>query len=241
LLPDGPTGVVAQLDKNLKWVWADPLQSNVGINAVQAIAAHGGLVYTTGFFVAGADFDPGPKTSNLSTAGGGDAFTWVLNTGGNFVAASQQGGPGFDAGYGIAVDKAGFIDTVGSFQETAHFGPFTKKSLGDADLYVYRQAFNPSPTHPAFLDNSLLANMFPVTDDRNWSPLVAGDWGLVMTESGNGGSPVELLPMVQPASLRADGPGPIDVVFGGPDVHPADALLHPAHHARRRNFQDVEQ
>jgi hypothetical protein len=240
LVPDSATAVVAKLDKNLNWVWADALQSTQGINAAQAIAVRGDLVYSTGMFLVGADFDPSPKTFNLSTAGDGDAFTWVLNVSGNFVAASHQGGPGRDAGYGIAVDNAGYIDTVGSFEQTAKFGPFTLNSLGDADLYVYRQGCNSSPTHPFFLDDGLLANLFPIIDDRHWSPLVAGDLGQVLTESGTGGSPAALLSMIQPASLRADGKAPVHVASGEMHVHPAKVRLHQGHHARQRHFNDVE-
>jgi hypothetical protein len=134
----GPDAVVARLDPtNGDFVWADAL-GGPGVDAATAIAVRAGHVYTTGYFLQTANFDPA-GVYLLTAAGDADAFVSVLDTNGQFEAATQQGGPGRDEGMGIAVDHSGHIDTTGSFQQTAQFGPFSLTSAGGFDLFVYRQ------------------------------------------------------------------------------------------------------
>jgi len=45
-----------------------------------------GKVYTTGFFIGTADFNPGTSTSNLVSMGGGDIFISKLDGNGNYRA-----------------------------------------------------------------------------------------------------------------------------------------------------------
>ncbi|MCH8890811.1 MAG: hypothetical protein IH827_07025, partial [Myxococcales bacterium] len=82
-----------------------------------------GNVYTTGFFLGTADFDPGPGTFNLTSAGSVDVFVQKLDTAGNPVWAVGMGGTGTDQGLGVAVDGAGNVYTSGFFQGTADFDP----------------------------------------------------------------------------------------------------------------------
>ena len=62
-------------------------------------------VYTTGSFKGTADFDPGPGTFNLTSAGVNyNIFVSKLDNNGDFVWAKNMGGTSGDFGFGIAVD-----------------------------------------------------------------------------------------------------------------------------------------
>ncbi|MBD1940078.1 DUF4347 domain-containing protein, partial [Microcoleus sp. FACHB-68] len=93
-----------------------------------------GNVYTTGSFNGTADFDPGPSTLNLTSAGGDNIFVSKLNASGTLVWAKQLGG-GNGSGRGIATDSSGNVYTTGSFNGTVDFNPDTGTlnlaSIGD--------------------------------------------------------------------------------------------------------------
>ena len=78
-----------------------------------------GNVYATGFFNGTVDFDPGPGTFNLSSAGSADIYVSKLDSAGNFVWAKRFGSTGFDVGGGIAVDGAGNVYVTGRFSDNA--------------------------------------------------------------------------------------------------------------------------
>jgi len=82
-----------------------------------------GNVYATGSFVGTVDFDPGPGTFNLTSAGADDIFVTKLDANGNFIWAKQMGGGSFDYGTSICVDDLGNVYTIGYFRFTADFDP----------------------------------------------------------------------------------------------------------------------
>ena len=63
-----------------------------------------------------ADFDPGPGTFNLTSAGSADVFVSKLDSGGNFVWARQLGGSGCRRGLWRRGGRAGNVYTTGDFQ-----------------------------------------------------------------------------------------------------------------------------
>ena len=83
-----------------------------------------GAIYISGYFTDTVDFDPGIGYKPLIAHGPGDtdAFALRLDSAGNFVWASGMGGPGFDAGMGIAV-KDDDVYVTGVFDQTADFDP----------------------------------------------------------------------------------------------------------------------
>ncbi|MCY7421351.1 MAG: SBBP repeat-containing protein [Chitinophagaceae bacterium] len=99
-----------------------------------------GNVYTTGAFRGIADFDPGPGTYNLTSAGGRDVFVSKVNASGNFVWAKNMGGATDDVGYAIAVDAAGNVLTTGAYSGTGDFDPGAATtnltSAGGYDIFV---------------------------------------------------------------------------------------------------------
>src|SRR5262249_40197050 len=80
LTPAGPSDAfISKLDSGGHFVWAGQLGGATG--DVHALAVHldaAGNVYTVGYFKGTADFDPGPGTYNLTSAGGYGFFVSKL-------------------------------------------------------------------------------------------------------------------------------------------------------------------
>jgi len=103
--------------------WAGGL---VGTGLVQlrdsAVDAQGS-VYVTGRFTGTADFDPGPDTFDLISAGNPDIFIAKLSSSGALVWAKQIGNSETDDSYGITVDADGNAHITGHFYGTVDFDP----------------------------------------------------------------------------------------------------------------------
>ena len=100
-----------------------------------------GNVYTVGRFAGTVDYDPGPGTFNLTSAGDNDIFISKLDSAGNFVWAKSFGGTYDDEGHDIAVDSVGSVYTTGWFVGTVDFdpGPGTCNLFGDAaEIFVLK-------------------------------------------------------------------------------------------------------
>src|SRR6218665_729291 len=82
-----------------------------------------GNVLVTGSFMNTVDFDPGPGTFNLTSAGNADCYILCLDASGAFLWAKRIGGTGNDRGYDIALDAQGNIHTTGIFDATVDFDP----------------------------------------------------------------------------------------------------------------------
>ena len=97
-------------------------------------------VYVTGYFQGTVDFDPGPGTVNLTSAGGTDIFVAKYTKNGSLVWARRMGGSGLDYGYAIALGLDGSVYTTGYFSGTAQFAPgppaVTLTSAGGTDVFV---------------------------------------------------------------------------------------------------------
>jgi len=131
---------VSKLNSSGDYVWAKKfggIDYDYGLSvAVDPL----GNVYTTGYFVGLADFDPGVGTTNLTSAGGSDAYVSKLNSSGDLVWAKTLEGAGFDSGASVAVDASGNVYTTGYFGGTADFDPgagtSNLTSAGSTDAYV---------------------------------------------------------------------------------------------------------
>ncbi len=124
------------------FVWARAMGGTYWDEGHAIAVDSAGNVYTTGYFRDTVDFDPGPGTYDLTSAGWADIFVSKLDSGGNFVWAKSMGGPSEDQGWDIAVDGAGNVCTTGYFFETADFDPgpgiYNLTSVGEADIFVWK-------------------------------------------------------------------------------------------------------
>jgi len=131
---------VAKLDADGNFLWAKRMGSTLLDTSTGLRLDESGNVYILGFFSGTVDFNPGPGTFNLVSAGGWDVFISKLDSSGNFIWAKRLGGTGNDAGYAMALDAAGNVYTTGSFRQTADFDPgagvFNLTSPGNAEIFV---------------------------------------------------------------------------------------------------------
>jgi hypothetical protein len=135
---------VSKLDSAGNFVWAKQfLAEDDNTDYGYSIALNeSGHVYVTGSFSGTTDFDPGPGTYNLSTAGNNDCFISKLDASGNFVWAKKMGGTANDGSHSLALDNSGNIYTTGWFIGTADFDPgigtfnLSTSSWSDVDIFV---------------------------------------------------------------------------------------------------------
>ena len=131
---------VWKLDALGGFVWAARLGGS-GSDVGYAVAVTpSGNVVAAGSFQGTADMDPGPGTSNLTSAGGSDAFFSVLDPSGAFVWAGRMGGADADYPYAVAAGSDGSLYTAGYFDGSSDFDPgagsFVLNSAGGRDGFV---------------------------------------------------------------------------------------------------------
>ena len=142
---------VSKLDSSGNFAWARRWGGENYDDGTDIVVDGLGNVYTTGSFFDTVDFDPGPGTFNLTSAGNMDVFVSKLDSSGNFVWARRWGGIAFDQGWGISVDGLGNIYTTGDFQDTVDFDPgpgtFNLTNADNSDVFVSKlsQACEPPP------------------------------------------------------------------------------------------------
>lgn len=99
-----------------------------------------GNVHTTGCFTGLVDFDPGPSSSPITSAGYEDAFISKLDASGNFVWAKQLGSAGTVRATSLCLDNSGNIHTTGYFYDATDFDPGTGTAnlspAGNCDVYI---------------------------------------------------------------------------------------------------------
>jgi len=111
----------AQSVPRLEWV---SQMGGTGYNSGEDIYVDAvGNIYTTGLFWGTVDFDPGPGTFNLTSAGTSDIFITKQDPSGLLIWAVRMGGTGNDEGFSITVDLAGNVLTTGHFRNTVDFDP----------------------------------------------------------------------------------------------------------------------
>jgi len=112
---------VQKIDAHGNLIWAKQMGGTNFDQGCSITVDASGNVYTTGSFEGKVDFDPGPGTTYLTSAGQADIFVQKLNTDGNLVWAKQIGGLTDDIGRSIAIDTSGNIYITGSFNGTTEF------------------------------------------------------------------------------------------------------------------------
>src|SRR5688572_15756614 len=137
---------ILKVDASGNFQWAKQIAGTGSYKSGTSIIVDAaGNVYTTGIFMGTADFDPGPATYNLTSAGGWDTFVSKLDASGNFVWTNWFGGIETDWGYALTFDPSGNIYAAGSFMKTIDFdpGPGTV-NIAAAYVDVFIVKLNPS-------------------------------------------------------------------------------------------------
>ncbi len=76
-----------------------------------------GNIYLSGPFMSpDADFDPGPGTALLSTAGGYDIYLAKYDAAGNYLWAKRAGGSADEIGGDIEIDRSGNVCVLGVYK-----------------------------------------------------------------------------------------------------------------------------
>ena len=135
---------VAKYNSSGALIWAvraGSTSTDGGVLPAIAVDSQGNVI-VSGLFQGTADFDPGPGTLNLISAGTSDVFVWKIDSTGNTVWARRAGASGFDQGYGLAVDSQDNVLIAGFFMGTVDFDPGASTanltSAGSWDGYVWK-------------------------------------------------------------------------------------------------------
>jgi hypothetical protein len=140
----GGGAYVAKFDSSGNFVMAKNFKQSAGGPVGLGIAVDSKkMIYTTGFFLGTADFDPGPGTYTITSAAY-DVFVTVLDENGDFSCAGKIGGLSHEWGYSIANDAYGNIYTTGYFYSSAAnfdsgISNYTLSSSGQGDVFVCKQ------------------------------------------------------------------------------------------------------
>lgn len=126
----------AKYDSNGNYLWA----KRIGGASSSGIAVDvSGEIFLTGVFANVVDFDPGPGTANLTSAGITDIFFGKYDFSGNYIWANSIGSTNDDMSFSIELDGVGNLYISGYFIGTVDFDPSTGVanlvSAGNYDLY----------------------------------------------------------------------------------------------------------
>ncbi len=132
---------ISKLDVSGNFVWAKQIGGASGDYASALTLDATGNIYITGSFGLNVDFDPGVGVFNMNAPIGLEAFVLKLNSIGNFVWATQIGGPGNGTqSKSISVDATGNVHIVGYFTGTSDFDPSAGTLLftaaGNFDIFI---------------------------------------------------------------------------------------------------------
>ncbi len=119
----GQDAFISKLNSSGNFMWAKQLGGSDIEIATSIIVDYTGTVFTTGYFKYTADFDPGPSSFNLVSAGYTDIFISELDAAGNFIWAGKIGGPYDESPSGISLDATGNIILAGNFSDSCDFDP----------------------------------------------------------------------------------------------------------------------
>lgn len=137
-------GYIAKLDSNGTLLWAGRVGGPGHDNLMAVALDSSNNVWLSGRFRQSGDFDPGPGSSTLTSAGGYDAFVVKLSSSGTLLLAERVGSTGDDVGSlnGLRTDSAGNVYFAGSFQGTADFDPGSGTanlvSAGGSDAFILK-------------------------------------------------------------------------------------------------------
>ena len=133
---------LAKYDSQSKLLWAFRYGS-AGVDIPHSVSVDSvGNIYVAGYFSNTCDFDPGPGTANLVSAGGRDVYIAKYSADGNFVWVRGFGASSDDQALDVTVDSAGNVAIVGFFSGTVDVDPgpdvVNLTSTGTTDGFVVK-------------------------------------------------------------------------------------------------------
>lgn len=151
---------VSKLDSAGNFVWAQGLGGGGDEHGTGIVIDSGDNLSISGTFQGTVDFDPGPGSFNLTSAGVIDAFLWQLDANGNFLEAMSFSGANVVSADGIALDSVGNIYMAGAFAGTADFdpGPVIANLTSNGSLDVYLVKLLAPNTPPVAVDDDYEVN-----------------------------------------------------------------------------------
>lgn len=131
---------VSKLNSAGAYVWARRFGGSGDDYAYGLALDADGNPHTNGSFKGKVDFNPGPGSLDLTSAGEDDVFVSKLDSAGGFVWARRLGGSAFEFSADVAVDSSGNVYTTGLFRQTADFDPSGSvsnlASAGEDDAFI---------------------------------------------------------------------------------------------------------
>jgi hypothetical protein len=133
---------ILKLNSDGEYVWAKRIGGTSSELGYSLALDSSGNIYVTGYFYETVDFDPGPGTANLTSAGIEDIFILKLNSDGEYVWAKKVGGVSNDIGQFITLDSSSNIYITGVFSETTDFDPGAGTAnltlVGESDVFILK-------------------------------------------------------------------------------------------------------
>jgi hypothetical protein len=124
---------VAKMDTDGNWLWASQAGSTYDDDQGRGIAIDdAGNNYVTGYFCGVATFG----SYSITSTGESNIFMAKMDADGNWLWVNGAGGNTDNYGRSIIVDNAGNSYTIGDFEGTATFGPYTLYSNQCSDIFV---------------------------------------------------------------------------------------------------------
>ncbi|MBL7850136.1 MAG: VCBS repeat-containing protein [Cyclobacteriaceae bacterium] len=138
---------LVRLDASGNYTWSKTWGSTGPESAYGLVNDITGNLFIAGGFQNTVDFDPGPGTANLTSAGSTEIYVSKLDPSGNYLWAGRMGGISVDLARDITVDGSGNILITGFFRSTADFDPgaglFNLTSASSTED-VFIQKLNPA-------------------------------------------------------------------------------------------------
>ncbi|MEO0468002.1 MAG: T9SS type A sorting domain-containing protein [Bacteroidota bacterium] len=122
---------LAHFDAIGQTIWAFVLGGSGDDGASQLVRDAAGNLYLSGSFTSSVDFDPGPTSTTLSSAGQTDLFVASYDVNGDFRWAKSAGGFGIDWSAGIGVHDS-IVYVGGTITGTGDFDPIDSLSTINA-------------------------------------------------------------------------------------------------------------
>ena len=130
---------ITKYDGSGNYLWAKGI-GGIGYDECKNLAVdYNGNVYLTGFFSDIVDFDAGPGTASMISAGSQDAFIAKYNSSGDYQWVRSAQGLNQEFGIGIVVDMSGSIYSTGLYSGSIDFDPgpafANLTSAGNQDIF----------------------------------------------------------------------------------------------------------